>query len=190
MGNQYRKPKSSETIQLHQKLEVVHKAAKFIKEEFIGNEVTFYSKNYTLPVHIIQANYMHLCGVDYGRGAKSFFSDALENRIDLDLIKIKKDGTTFTKLDVLSVLPQLLSESVQLIKGGIRLTHEYDAALRTNKRLLALELKNKGRIYFALSLLNLRKFEIGNGEPVIKIEKTSLSTGEVTVVLNTYQSSK
>ena len=86
---------------------------------------------------------MHLCGISYLRGSKNFFLSAKYRKIDLDKVLIKKDGTTFQKLQVLSAFPELISSNVRLTGRGRFLVLDYDYALRTSRQLLALTLINQ-----------------------------------------------
>jgi hypothetical protein len=40
---------------------------------------------------------MHLCGVKYEKGASDFFRDILDDKLELDKIQIKDDGSTIVK---------------------------------------------------------------------------------------------
>ena len=54
---------------------------------------------------------MHLCGVDYRKGAGSFFDDCLNRHVIIDELKIKKDGTTMQKLQVLGSIEKACSSN-------------------------------------------------------------------------------
>lgn len=45
---------------------------------------------------------MHLCGLYYSRGAKNFFLDCLDKKLDVSSLLVKKDGTTIQKLAILN----------------------------------------------------------------------------------------
>ena len=115
---------------------------------------------------------MHLCGIKYEKGAASFFTDALNKNIDENSIYIKKDGTTFQKLQVLPQFKELIGKNVRVTRGYKYLLLSFDYALRTNKEILALTLIDRiNSDVIPQSLLNLhsmKKFK--KKKKVIKIE--------------------
>lgn len=116
---------------------------------------------------------MHLCGIFYLRGSKNFFIDAKHKKIDLSKVLIKKDGTTFQKLQVLNSLPNLISKNVRLTTRGKFLLLDCDYALRTSKQILALTLIDQNDRFNVVpqSILNLHRMKkFDAGEPIIKIE--------------------
>ena len=44
----------------------------------------------SVELHFSPTNFMHLCGVDYRKGAGSFFDDCLNSHVIIDELKIKK----------------------------------------------------------------------------------------------------
>ncbi|WP_407574830.1 PBECR4 domain-containing protein [Streptococcus uberis] len=128
-----------------------------------------------ISVYFSASNFMHLCGVKYEKNSHSFFDDCLNSNIMIDKIMIKKDGTTFQKLQVLTSVSELLGEHVYLTEGCRYLYLEFDYSLRTNKQILALTLKNDFEKVVPQSLLNLKqKNSFPKGEKVIKIYSEEL----------------
>ena len=87
----------------------------------------------SVELHFSPTNFMHLCGVDYRKGAGSFFDDCLNRHVIIDELKIKKDGTTMQKLQVLGSIEELLGKHIHLTGSGRYLYLEFDYALRTRK---------------------------------------------------------
>lgn len=125
---------------------------------------------------------MHLCGISYLRGSKNFFLSAKYRKIDLDKVLIKKDGTTFQKLQVLSAFPELISGNVRLTGRGRFLVLDYDYALRTSKQLLALTLINQSAKAIPQSLLNLHKKMFEKSASVVRIESQDFNSDQITVL--------
>ena len=106
------------------------------------------------------------------RGAAAFFTDALNKNIDENSIYIKKDGTTFQKLQVLLQFKELIGKNVRVTRGYKYLLLSFDYVLRTNKEILALTLIDRiNSDVIPQSLLNLHSMKkFSKGEKVIKIE--------------------
>ena len=62
----------------------------------------------SVELHFSPTNFSHLCGVDYRKGAGSFFDDCLNRHVIIDELKIKKDETTIQKLQVLGSIEEVL----------------------------------------------------------------------------------
>lgn len=166
----YRSLKSGETIRLLQYLKSIHQTGEFLRKNFINYTVFFESEHVRVAVKITKTNYMHLCGLFYERGARKFFDDALENKLSLKSIFIKKDGTTFWKLSVLGMVPQLFTEKLELTEHGNLVLLEFDQAIRTSSHRYEFALKNEGLVSYPVSLINLRiARHFPNGAKIIKI---------------------
>lgn len=112
------------------------------------------------------------------RGAHSFYDDSLNRHLRLELIQIKKDGTTFQKLQVLHSIKDLISPFVLLTERGNFLYLNFDYALRTRKQILALTLIDDKAVLVPQSLLNLkRQKSFPKGEAVCRIYAESFETG-------------
>lgn len=128
-------------------------------------------------------NFMHLCGILYSRGSRNFFKDAQDRKIDLSKISVKKDGTTFQKLQVLRSFPELISNNVRLTTRGKFLLLDYDYALRTSKQILALTLLNNNSNARPQSILNLHRMKkFDKGASVTKIESQEFDS-EKSIIL-------
>lgn len=157
---QYRKPRSGEIVRLSKYLGDIHQVANYLQDEFVNNTIFFQTKTEQLGVNLNKSNYMHLCGIFYRRGAKNYFEDAIENKLDLDGMLIKKDGSTFSKLSMLGLLPELFDEKLELTHSGRYLYLQFDHSIRTSSQRLAIALRDSGVVSYPVSLLNLR-FEKG-----------------------------
>ncbi len=169
----YKKLNSKEYSYINRYMDNIHKTAIFYDTTFVNKKITFYTKSTSITVIASATNFMHLCGIFYLRGSKNFFIDAKHKKIDLSKVLIKKDGTTFQKLQVLNSLPNLISKNVRLTTRGKFLLLDYDYALRTSKQILALTLIDQNDRFNVVpqSILNLHRMKkFDAGEPIIKIE--------------------
>lgn len=174
----YRRPSYNEKIVLKRYITQLHNAAKFFKTYFVGKIVTYSTKEEQIDIHFSVTNFMHLCGIDYKKGSASFFDDCLNHNIRIDDIKIKKDGTTNQKLQVLGSISELVGSHVYLVGNGKYLYLEFDYALRTKKQILALTLKDTSRKIVPQSLLDLKRQKtFSKGSPVEEIFATKYSDG-------------
>ena len=157
----------------------LYKIAKYFKDNFFGKKVVYCTRNQKISVYFSESNFMHLCGLYYLRGAKNFFLDCLDKKLDVSSLLVKKDGTTFQKLAILNSVTELTSPHVRLTGSGRYLYLEFDYALRTKKQILALTLKDTSKKIVPQSLLDLKKKrDFPKGEAVIKIYAVDFYTGK------------
>ena len=157
----------------------LYKIAKYFKDNFFGKKVVYCTRNQKVSVYFSESNFMHLCGLYYSRGAKNFFLDCLDKKLDVSSLLVKKDGTTFQKLAILNSVTELTSSHVRLTGSGRYLYLEFDYALRTKKQILALTLKDTSKKIVPQSLLDLKKKrDFPKGEAVIKIYAVDFYTGK------------
>ena len=157
----------------------LYKIAKYFKDNFFGKKVVYCTRNQKVSVYFSESNFMHLYGLYYSRGAKNFFLDCLDKKLDVSSLLVKKDGTTFQKLAILNSVTELTSSHVRLTGSGRYLYLEFDYALRTKKQILALTLKDTSKKIVPQSLLDLKKKrDFPKGEAVIKIYAVDFYTGE------------
>lgn len=179
----YRKLKPKEYAFIKHNINDIYAAAEFYEKVFINKKVIFYTKNTVITVIASITNFMHLCGIFYLRGSRNFFKDAQDKKIDLSKVLVKKDGTTFQKLQVLNLFPELISGNIRLTTRGHFLLLDYDYALRTSKRILALTLLSRNANVVPQSILNLHRIKkFDKGEPVIKIESQKFNSEESTIL--------
>lgn len=176
----YRLPNFNEKLKLQRYFEQLHSAALFVKQHFIGKSMIYETESEIVEVRFSSTNFMHLCGIHYTEGAAQFFEACLNHHVVVDKIKIKDDGTTFQKLQLLPSIAELLGDYVCLTGSGKYLYLEFDYALRTNKQILALTLKDTSRKIVPQSLLYLkRKNVFPKGEKVVKIYSRHLQSSEL-----------
>ena len=157
----------------------LYKIAKYFKDNFFGKKVVYCTRNQKISVYFSESNFMHLCGLHYSRGAKNFFLDCLDKKLDVSSLLVKKDGTTFQKLAILNSVTELTSPHVRLTGSGRYLYLEFDYALRTKKQILALTLKDTSKKIVPQSLLDLKKKrDFPKGEDIIKIYGVDFYTGK------------
>lgn len=161
----YKKPNYKEFNQLKVFSKTLTFAAKYLKEQFVGKQLFFCTERNTVNLIFKSSNFMHLCGIKYEKGANSFFADCYNGTIDLDKIRVKKDGTTFQKLRVLSAIPLLLKINTSLVGKGKYLFIDFDYAIRTRQQVIAMTLNRTSGYFYPESLLNLKgmkKFASGD----------------------------
>ncbi|MBG0733100.1 hypothetical protein HKK61_11145 [Lactobacillus crispatus] len=96
---------------------------------------------------------------------------------------MKKDGSTFQKLQIMNQFQEMLGPHLRLT-GPSNFTYlKFDHSIRTNKSILALALLNNQNYMIPISLLNLKFIHpFPNGEKIIKIESRDLKTGKITIL--------
>ena len=157
--NRYRKPTPSEAKALSRSYADIAKTAKFISENFLGKRLVYdLADDKKIELVIKKRNFAHLCGIKYLGRANAFYRLAEIERLDKSRILVKKDGSTFLKLQALPLLSHILDDGIQVVGHGSMLYLKYDAALRTKNDLFALTLVNPNNSDFFVpeSLLNLR----------------------------------
>lgn len=181
--SQYKKPSYKEFNELKAFSKMLTSTAEYLKAHFVGKQLYFCTQKDTVMLVFKSSNYMHLCGVNYEKGANSFFSDCLNETIDISMIHVKKDGTTFQKLRVLSAIPLLLRVNTSLVKKGKYLYLEFDFAIRTRQQIVALTLNRTSGYYYPESLLNLKGMKkFASGERVECVYAVKLSDGTTTQI--------
>ncbi|MDH2419752.1 PBECR4 domain-containing protein, partial [Lactiplantibacillus plantarum] len=118
MIEKYRTPKPNEMIKIKRYLDDMTQCSIFLKNTFIGKRVFFCTDTNKVSVTFLTSNYMHLCGFKYDKGAGSFFNDCYNKTLDISKLNIKKDGTTFLKLNILNAFPLLVKENCSLTGQG------------------------------------------------------------------------
>lgn len=155
-NNKYKKPNPKELKALHEFVVCLHEGATFFKDHFVGKIMCYETSAKKVEVQFISTNFMHLCGIDYDRGAKRFFEDCLDDRILVNSIRVKCDGTTIQKLKVLRNISELINNNLRVTDSGDGLKISFDYAIRTRKQIFALALVNKRTRVIPISLLNLK----------------------------------
>lgn len=178
----YKKPSIKESVALKRYLAIMNRAAHFF-ETYFRNRVVYYGTELeTIAIYFSATNFMHLCGVKYEKGAASFFDDCLNHHLVLEDMMIKRDGTTFQKLQVLASIDKLIGSHVYLTQAGRYLYLEFDYALRTKKQILALTLKDTSLKIVPQSLLDLkRQKSFPTGVPVQCIYAKTFHSDKVEV---------
>ena len=156
INNKYKKPNPKELKALYEFVVCLHEVAAFFKEHFVGKIMCYETSAKKVEVQFISTNFMHLCGIDYERGAKRFFEDCLDDRIRVNSIRVKCDGTTIQKLKVLWNISELIGNNLRVTDSGDGLKISFDYAIRTRKQIFALALVNKRTRVIPISLLNLK----------------------------------
>ncbi|AKP64124.1 PBECR4 domain-containing protein [Levilactobacillus koreensis] len=182
-----------EKRQFINELPKIYQAQQFILENLIGKSRFFFYETGKqvkwLDVRFGKNNFMHLCGIKYQGGAKRFWEKAISNKLSMDFIEVKNDGSTFQKLKVITAIRELNKSKLELTSSGVFLKLHYDHLLRTRKDIMGIALTETDYHYTPLSLLNLQnqqgKFNnLGTKLfDVIAIVDMDLMTGEFTQLL-------
>ncbi|MER0123885.1 PBECR4 domain-containing protein [Streptococcus sp. ZJ93] len=179
--NEYGRPSFNEKLKLKRYLGNIQRAARFFEEHFINKSVVYCTSEDRIEVRFSSTNFMHLCGITYKKGSHSFFVDSLNQHLIIDDMMIKKDGTSFQKLQVLASITEILGSYVHLTGSGRYLYLEFDYALRTKKQILALTLKDISQKIIPQSLLDLKNqksFPVG--VKVVCIYSKDIKSGVLT----------
>ena len=162
----------NEKQRIERYLTKINCAAQQFKNKFLNKKIIYFTPKNKIEMTCSSTNFMHLCGIWYKDfGAQAFYRAALHNKIILDKVWVKKDYSTFEKLQVIDQLDKLISENVSLIHSGRFLYLQYDYAVRTRKKILALTLIDINSIEVPQSLLNLKRVNnLEKGEKILKIE--------------------
>jgi hypothetical protein len=180
---EYKKMSDKEKNQMIRHLNAIYHAANTLHDNFIDKKLSYVCETSTITIVFSATNFMHLCGIEYHRGTASFFRDSLDKKLSLPHIKIKNDGTTFQKLQVVRCIEMLLDKNISIVGSGVYSYLKYDAAIRTRKKIVALSLKQEASTYVPISLLNLTTKEVGSGKKVIRIISEDLTSGEVSIIM-------
>lgn len=181
--NEYRNLNPKDTIKIIKFFPNLLNTTLFIKENLIGKAMYILTEETYVKLVVTESNFMHLCGIEYREGANKFFNACLNNKLEINSIKIKNDGTTYQKLKVINQLENLFSNPCQLTTGNSYLKLQFDAAIRTRKQIVALAMGNNRDSYYPLSLLDLkgmRHFE--TGDKVICIYTIDLLSNTLTTI--------
>lgn len=162
----------------------IENAALFFENHFINKEVVYSTDEENISIIFKRSNFMHLCGVKYDDGAREFFYAAINNRLDINKIKVKSDGTTFLKLSLLKSINFLLSSEITLTDNAIYLNIAFDKALKTKNQVFALTLINNNHLFIPQSLLNLKNInDFPNGKVIKSIKSIHLQSRKETIYL-------
>lgn len=181
--NLFKNANLKEIGQLRRYMSIIYDNADFYSKHFVNKTIIYTTKNKKIELTARRDNFMHLCGVTYIDGPRKFFNDALDQKIQIKKILIKKDGSTFQKLQIMNQFQEMLGPHLRLT-GRSNFTYlKFDHSIRTNKSILALALLNNQNYMVPISLLNLKFIHpFPNGEKIIKIESRDLKTGKITIL--------
>ena len=134
---------------------------------------------------------MHLCGVTYTNSSASHFYKALKNKkVSLKRIRMRHDGTTGQKLQVLELLEMLIAPGVRVCDNGSFYNLRFDKAIRTGEMIVALTCVKANEQFVPQSLLSLatktdKKLSksLIESHEVIKLEKFKITTTEAEKIL-------
>lgn len=171
-------------------IENLIKGQQFFEQYFINHKVVYlYIKDGELKhfvVSMVKANFMHLCGVNYKLGPKSFYDSLKKNQLKLNLITFREDGASRQKISALSMIEELINTNVRVCEQGKYVHLSFDRAIRSNKNLIALALISAQAQFLPNSLLNLKSSkQVGFpvSYEVVHIFKVPNNTKEKQIVL-------
>lgn len=149
------------------------KACSIYNDKFLNKKVIYKTKHRTLVLICRKSNFMHLCGLDYYNGNNGrFYSDCKRGTLNFKeyFVKIKNDGNTSRKLQIIGCIGDLLiQDKVKLLGNTVSILSNYDYILRTPAAIIGLGCSWDGKNYFPKSILNLKYEHLGSGEMVKEI---------------------
>lgn len=164
---------------------------------FVKKEITYVyrdksNKRHELLIKAQPQNFMHLCGIqcygdgrgfplgeynsDSSKGAIKFYEDCLEGKIRLNEIFYKKFQAVQLKLNALITMDLLFEKGVCICPSGNFERLTFDKALRTQKIILAITLKNTSSTgLIPNSAIDLRKSKSNSKSFLETYRVTSIS---------------
>ena len=141
---------------------LLNKSFLYIYENKITSQIEFFemkcSKN----------NFLHLIGVETRLNRKMFYSALEENKLSLEEIDYKSNGTTRLKLDIFPRLPLLFNSAIQVCFQDEFFTLKLKVDIMINKTrldqkdiILGLKKDKKYNFYVPASILKKEPREIG-----------------------------
>lgn len=118
----------------------------FLKKELIYTYRDKSNSRKELIIACKPSNLMHLCGIagyceptsNFEKNAIGFFSDALDNKLNMENIWYKDELLISTKLHALTAMEELLKKGVSVCGAGKFDLLTFDNAIRTGKTILAI----------------------------------------------------
>lgn len=164
---EYKRATPQDLKRIRLKINDLKVAFNYVESELCDRDrYYFYQKDgqiMAMLLNVKRENFMHLCGLRYIKGgAKRFWHDLKRNHLVLENLQVKSDGTTFQKLQVINLLPELSKSDLKITSAGKYLKLQYDHAIRTRKELMAIAFKFDTNGYIPLSLLNLNDTKFNN----------------------------
>lgn len=191
---------------LKEDFKVIREAFLFYDEQLNSHEFTYTyhnkktNKKDEFVVLFRKDNFMHLCGIEYwhinNKGekkrkipAKKFYSDLKKERINLNQLFTKEDGSTQQKLQVLPSLSLLIKKGVRVTGAGTFYHMKFDKSVRTGKNIVGLTCVSSRSKYAPQSIINLtsgskaQSKAFKDSHKVVKLEKRNLQTNEKTLLI-------
>lgn len=159
MKKGYRRLSAKESLTIVNYFPVLSKVTLFLKENIIGKYIYIMTDESCITLTFSESNFMHLCGLDYKGGSNKFFNACLNEKLEINNIKVKTDGTSFQKLRVINQIEDIFKMPSQIASSGTFLNLRFDSAIRTKKQIAAITLLNDRTTYVPQSLLNLKNMK-------------------------------
>ena len=166
--NPFVQPSFSEGQRIQRSLDLLESVATFYQQSLLERTIIYESAHLHFGVRFASSNFAHLCGIKYKGGSSELFSALIAKRVEIERILIKRDGSTFQKLQVLPAVKSLLTSQVAIGGSGNMTQFQYDAMVRSHRKILSIHFQtNQDGLLFPVSLINLRREprEL-RGEPV------------------------
>lgn len=84
--------------QLRRYISIIYNSADFYDKHFVNKTIIYTTKNNKIELTARRDNFMHLCGISYIEGPRKFFNDALDRKVQLKKILIKKRWLYFSEI--------------------------------------------------------------------------------------------
>lgn len=169
-SDQYKNLKAKDVANMKKYFSILHETAIYLKENLIGKTTYILTQDTIIQLNFMESNFMHLCGISYKGGSNKFFRACLEQKLEINNIKIKNDGTSFQKLRVINQIEEIFSKPSQLTTSFVSLKLKFDSSIKTKKQIASITMVNTGGNYAPQSLLELKSIkDYPKGENVICI---------------------
>ncbi|MDT7039538.1 PBECR4 domain-containing protein [Lactiplantibacillus pentosus] len=166
---EYRRATPQDLKRIRLKMNDLQMAFNYVETELCDHKRYYFyqdsGKVAVMQLNVKRENFMHLCGFNYrSGGAKRFWHDLKRNHLVMENLLVKVDGTTFQKLQIINLLPELSKLNLKITGAGKYLNLQYDHSIRTKRELMAIAFQFDTDGYIPLSLLNLNDTKFRNNE--------------------------
>lgn len=155
---EYHLANANEIIAIKAKINDVQNALTFYRNNLTGRtKIYVYLKDRTQITHLeitfANRNFMHLCGFKYLKGPKAFASDLKKNRLNIKLLAVKDDGSTFQKINIINSIKNFNTLNCKIDQRNPQSDINYSQLISSTNSAIAVAQDENGN-NFPLSFLN------------------------------------
>lgn len=161
----------------------IYAAADYIQEKLIDKDIIVKTDKKNLMLRLQGRNIPHLFGLYQEGKVTDLWQSLKKHSLKFDKLYIKKDKSTFLKIEAMQSIQELFEGECRLIGNGIYQKVNFERGLRTNKLILMIgfDSDNQG-IAYPKTALNIKRIKVEKGEKVKTIYTVDRST-KITCVL-------